>query len=181
MQSVRVIPAWTSSREVVKGVEFAEASRCRRSCELAARYRSPRAPDELGCLRSATLTLSDVRSHELRRWSVRLRKVFHPLPVRAAVSVRCGRRALLRAGADKVAVNFPAVAAPKLIDALASSFGAQCSSWRSTPPHRRRQPLGGLHPWWEASDGPRRGEWAVVCARLGAGENPSHLDGPGRD
>ena len=53
-------------------------------------------------------------------------QVFIPFTVGGGVRTVDDARRLLRAGADKVAVNTAAVADPSLIAAMAREFGAQC-------------------------------------------------------
>lgn len=97
-------------------------------------------------------------------------EVFIPLTVGGGVRSVADGRALLRAGADKVALNSAAVATPKLIDRLASEFGAQCvvvaiDARRTAGEHWEVFTHGGRNP-----TGLDAVTWAVLCARLGAGE-----------
>lgn len=55
-----------------------------------------------------------------------VRKVFVPLTAGGGITSVGDARALLTAGADKVAVNTPALARPQLIAELAQEFGSQC-------------------------------------------------------
>jgi cyclase len=96
--------------------------------------------------------------------------VFIPITVGGGVrSVEDARR-LLRAGADKVAINTAAVKRPELINEMARTFGSQCMVL-SIEAKRRS---GGI---WEAyTDNGREHtgldvvEWARRGAELGAGE-----------
>ena len=169
MRAVRVIPCLDVDRgRVVKGVEFKGLRDAGDPVELAARYDAEGA-DELVLL-DITAT-SDDRATMLQVVERAAEEVFIPLTVGGGVRSVADGRALLRAGADKVAVNSAAVAAPSLIDALASEFGAQCVV---VAIDARR--LGDGGHWEVFTHGGRRPTgldaetWAAVCARLGAGE-----------
>ena len=169
MRAVRVIPCLdVDGGRVVKGVEFQGLRDAGDPVELAARYDAEGA-DELVLL--DITASSDERSTMLHVVERAAEEVFIPLTVGGGVRSVADGRALLRAGADKVAVNSAAVAAPKLIDALASEFGAQCVV---VAIDARR--IGDGSHWEVFTHGGRRptgldaASWAVVCARLGAGE-----------
>lgn len=97
--------------------------------------------------------------------------VFIPITVGGGVrSVEDARR-LLRAGADKVAINTAAVKRPELITEMARTFGSQCMVLSI---EAKRNTTGG---GWEAyTDNGREHtgldaiEWARRGAELGAGE-----------
>jgi cyclase len=166
---VRVIPCLdVDGGRVVKGVEFKGLRDAGDPVELAARYDTEGA-DELVLL--DITASSDDRATMLHVVERAAEEVFIPLTVGGGVRSVADGRALLRAGADKVAVNSAAVATPKLIDALASEFGAQCVV--AAIDARR---TGESARWEVYTHGGRRPtgldavSWAVVCARLGAGE-----------
>ena len=124
MRAVRVIPCLDVDRgRVVKGVGFKGLRDAGDPVELAARYDAEGA-DELVLL---DITASSDDSGTMLQVVERAaEKVFIPLTVGGGVRSVADGRALLRAGADKVALNSATVIAPKLIDALASEFGSQC-------------------------------------------------------
>ncbi len=167
MRTVRVIPCLdVDAGRVVKGVEFKGIRDAGDPVELAERYDAEGA-DELVLL-DITAT-SDDRATMLHVVERAADRVFIPLAVGGGVRSVADGRALLRAGADKVTVNSAAVASPKLIDHLATEFGAQCvvaaidarrsgSRWEVFT-HGGRRPTG-----LDATT------WASVCERLGAGE-----------
>jgi cyclase len=166
---VRVIPCLdVDGGRVVKGIEFKGLRDAGDPVELAARYDAEGA-DELVLL--DITASSDDRATMLHVVERAAEEVFIPLTVGGGVrSVADGRR-LLRAGADKVAVNSAAVAAPRLIEALAGEFGAQCVVVAIDA----RRSGDGAH-WEVVTHGGRRptgldaASWAVACARRGAGE-----------
>ncbi len=108
---------------VVKGVRFEGLRDAGDPVELAARYEALGA-DELVILDvSATL---ESRGAELATVA-RVRRVLSiPLCVGGGVRTLDDARALLEAGADKVAVNSAAVARPELISEISQQLGAQC-------------------------------------------------------
>jgi cyclase len=96
--------------------------------------------------------------------------VFVPITAGGGVRNVDDARALLRSGADKIAVNTAAVANPNLISELAGEFGSQCvvSSIQA-----KKNGRGG----WEVfvENGRQRTykdvlHWATECAKFGAGE-----------
>ena len=81
-------------------------------------------------------------------------------------------RRLLRAGADKVAVNTAAVERPELVREIADEFGGQCVvvAIDARAPGRRSR-LGGLHPRRpHARPGSTPWPGPCECAAIGAGE-----------
>ena len=100
---------------------------------------------------------------------------FMPLTVGGGVRSADDARALLLAGADKVAVNSAAVARPELVADIADRFGSQCAV--GSIDARRVEPNGDGTPRWEIfTHGGRTPTGidavghAVHLAELGAGE-----------
>lgn len=121
---VRVIPCLdVAGGRVVKGVNFVDLADAGDPVEQARVYDRAGA-DEL-CFLDITAshegrgTILDVVA---RTASV----VFLPLTVGGGVRSVDDARALLLAGADKVAVNSAAVARPELVREMADRFGSQC-------------------------------------------------------
>lgn len=96
--------------------------------------------------------------------------IFVPLTVGGGIRSVSDAQELLRAGADKVAVNTAAVADPQLINDIARIFGSQCMvlsiEAKSIGPNK----------WEVYTDNGRERtgldvvEWAIRGAELGAGE-----------
>jgi cyclase len=120
----RVIPCLdVANGRVVKGVNFVELRDAGDPVEQARAYDAAGA-DEL-CFLDITA------SHEARGTILdvvrRTAEVcFMPLTVGGGVRSLADARALLLAGADKVAVNSAAVERPELVAELADKFGSQC-------------------------------------------------------
>jgi len=120
----RVIPCLdVANGRVVKGVNFVDLKDAGDPVEQARAYDAAGA-DEL-CFLDITA------SHEARGTLIdvvrRTAEVcFMPLTVGGGVRTPEDARALLLAGADKVAVNSAAVARPELVADIAERFGSQC-------------------------------------------------------
>ncbi|GAO40425.1 imidazole glycerol phosphate synthase subunit HisF [Sphingomonas changbaiensis NBRC 104936] len=165
---VRVIPCLdVANGRVVKGVNFVDLADAGDPVEQARAYDAAGA-DELCFLDVAA-------SHEARGTMVdvvrRTAEVcFMPLTVGGGVRSVEDARALLLAGADKVAVNSAAVDRPEVVADIADRFGSQCVvasvDARAVSPGR----------WEVFTHGGRRAtgldalDHAVRLAELGAGE-----------
>ena len=121
---VRVIPCLdVADGRVVKGVNFVDLKDAGDPIEQARAY------DEAGADELCFLDIT--ASHENRGTLLdvvrRTAEVcFMPLTVGGGVRSVADARALLLAGADKVAVNSAAVARPEVVAELADKFGSQC-------------------------------------------------------
>ena len=121
--AVRVIPCLdVDGGRVVKGVNFQGLRDAGDPVELAKRY------DEEG---ADELTFLDISaSHEGRATTMEIvsataEQVFIPLTVGGGVGTVEDVDRLLRAGADKVAVNTAAIRRPELLAEIADRFGSQ--------------------------------------------------------
>ena len=164
---VRVIPCLdVSNGRVVKGVNFVDLRDAGDPVEQAQAYDAAGADElcflDIGASHEGRGTIIDV----VRRTA---EVCFMPLTVGGGVRSAEDARALLLAGADKVAVNSAAVARPELVVDIAARFGSQCvvasvdarrtgSGWEIFT-HGGRNPTG-----IDAL------EHAVKLAELGAGE-----------
>jgi imidazole glycerol-phosphate synthase subunit HisF len=119
----RVIPCLdVAGRRVVKGVRFEALRDVGDPVELATRY-SQLGADELVFL---DVTASIERRRPLLGLVERAAGELEiPFTVGGGIATLEDARGLLRAGADKVAVNKAAVERPELLTALADEFGAQ--------------------------------------------------------
>lgn len=124
MLATRIIPCLdVHAGRVVKGVNFVSLRDAGDPVEAARAYDAAGADE---------LTMLDIgASHEERGIILDVVRAiadqcFMPLTVGGGVRSVADARALLLAGADKVAVNSAAIADPSLIDALAKQFGEQC-------------------------------------------------------
>ena len=123
MVKKRVIPCLdVAGGRVVKGVRFESLRDVGDPIELATRY-SELAADELVFL-DITATLED-RGPTLELVERAAEELSIPFTVGGGVTGLPDARALLRAGADKVAVNRAAVDDPSILTALADEFGSQ--------------------------------------------------------
>lgn len=167
MLAVRVIPCLdVDGGRVVKGVRFVELRDAGDPAELAAHYGQ--------CGADEVVYLDITASHQgrailldtVRRTAA---KVFIPLTVGGGVRNLDDIRSLLRAGADKVAINTAAIADPDLVTRAAARFGRQCVV---AAIDARRQGGG----WEVYTHGGRRPTgldavaWARRVEELGAGE-----------
>jgi cyclase len=168
--AVRVIPCLdVDAGRVVKGIKFKELRDAGDPVELARTYDAEGADE---------LTFLDISaSHEGRATTMDIvsrtaEEVFIPLTVGGGVSSTDDVDRLLRAGADKVAVNTAAIARPELVAEIADRFGRQVLVLSVDA---RRAPDTGSG-FEVTTHGGRRSagldaiEWAVRAAELGAGE-----------
>ena len=121
---IRVIPCLdVADGRVVKGVNFVDLKDAGDPVEQARAY------DAAGADELCFLDIS--ASHEGRGTLLDMVRrtaevCFMPLTVGGGVRTPEDARALLLAGADKVAVNSAAVARPELVGEIAERFGSQC-------------------------------------------------------
>lgn len=175
---IRVIPCLdVAEGRVVKGVNFVDLIDAGDPVEQARAYDKAGADElcflDISATHEGRGTLLDV----VRRTA---EVCFMPLTVGGGVRSAEDARALLLAGADKVAVNSAAVSRPQVVSEIAERFGAQCIvasvDARKVGPgrweiftHGGRQPTG-----IDAL------EHAVQLAALGAGELlVTSMDGDG--
>lgn len=122
--TARVIPCLdVTNGRVVKGVEFVELRDAGDPVEMAAFYNREGA-DELVFL--DITASSDNRKTIIDVVRETADQIFIPLTVGGGVRSVEDMRALLAAGADKVAVNTAALNNPEIIDEGAAQFGTQC-------------------------------------------------------
>jgi cyclase len=164
---VRVVPCLdVYNGRVVKGVNFVDLRDAGDPVEQAQAYDAAGADElcflDIGASHEGRGTIIDV----VRRTA---EVCFMPLTVGGGVRSAEDARALLLAGADKVAVNSAAVARPELVADIAARFGSQCVvasvDARRSGDHWEIFTHGGRNP-----TGIDALEHAVKLAALGAGE-----------
>jgi cyclase len=174
---IRVIPCLdVADGRVVKGVNFVDLKDAGDPVEQAQAYDAAGADElcflDISASHEGRGTLLDI----VRRTA---RVCFMPLTVGGGVRSVEDARALLLAGADKVAVNSAAVAEPEVVSDIAARMGSQCVV--ASIDARR------VDDHWEIfTHGGRRAtginaiEHAVKLAKLGAGELlVTSMDGDG--
>ena len=179
---IRVIPCLdVADGRVVKGVNFVDLKDAGDPVEQAQAY------DAAGADELCFLDIS--ASHEGRGTLLDIVKrtaevCFMPLTVGGGVSSVEDARALLLAGADKVAVNSAAVKRPEIMADIANRMGSQCAV--ASVDARRVSKPGEPGRWEIFTHGGRREtgidavEHAVKLAELGAGELlVTSMDGDG--
>ena len=168
--AVRVIPCLdVDGGRVVKGVNFTELRDAGDPVELARLYDAEGADE---------LTFLDISaSHEGRSTTMEIvsataEQVFIPLTVGGGVASVADVDRLLRAGADKVAVNTAAIRRPELVAEIADRFGNQVLVL-SVDARRAAGTDSGFEVTTHGgrtSSGLDALEWASRAAGLGAGE-----------
>jgi len=120
----RIIPCLdVRDGRVVKGVKFIDIKDAGDPVEVAKRYDNEGADE---------ITFLDITaSHEGRNTTIEMvekiaDQVFIPLTVGGGIRKAEDVHAMLKAGADKVAVNSAAIFNPQLINKLCVIFGSQC-------------------------------------------------------
>ena len=124
MLSRRIIPCLdVRDGRVVKGVRFRDHVDMGDIVDLALRYRDAGA-DELVFY---DIAASPEGRSVARDWVERVARLID-IPFCVAGGIRSveDARAVLRAGADKISINTPALERPALISELAEAFGVQC-------------------------------------------------------
>ncbi|WP_339703118.1 imidazole glycerol phosphate synthase subunit HisF [uncultured Sphingosinicella sp.] len=168
MSAVRIIPCLdVANGRVVKGVNFVDLRDAGDPVEAAKAYDAAGA-DEI-CFLDITATHED-RGTLLEIVQRTADQCFVPLTVGGGVRSVEDARALLLAGADKVAINSAAVRDPGVVTALAEHFGSQCVVVAIDA----RQ--SGLGRWEIFTHGGRKAtgidalEFALMVVEKGAGE-----------
>ena len=169
MITKRIVPCLdVNNGRVVKGVNFVHLIDAGDPVEIAAAY------DKAGADEVVFLDItasSDARATKVDMVRRVAEKVFIPFTVGGGIRTVEDFRAILREGADKVAVNSAAIMNPSLISEAAEKFGSQCVVV-AIDAKRRADGSG----WNIYKNGGRIDmgidavEWAVRAGKLGAGE-----------
>jgi len=181
---IRVIPCLdVADGRVVKGVNFVDLKDAGDPVEQAQAY------DRAGADELCFLDIS--ASHEGRGTLLDIVRrtaevCFMPLTVGGGVRSVDDARALLLAGADKVAVNSAAVSRPELVGEIADRFGSQCVVASVDARAATKADGEGFRGWEIFTHGGRKPtgidavEHAMRLAELGAGELlVTSMDGDG--
>ncbi len=168
----RIIPCLdVDNGRVVKGVQFVDIRDAGDPVEIARRY-DEQGADELVFLDiTATAHERDTIVHVVEEVAS---QVFIPLTVGGGVRTNDDIRAMLNAGADKVAINSAAVFRPEFVREAAERFGSQCIV---VAIDAKQVSAEGESPRWEIfTHGGRKPtgidavEWAKRMTDYGAGE-----------
>ncbi|WP_005037081.1 imidazole glycerol phosphate synthase subunit HisF [Holophaga foetida] len=168
MPAKRIVPCLdVKNGRVVKGIQFKQLRDLGSPVELAKRYDKEGA-DELVFLDiAASLENRGTREAWVRGVA---RELSIPFTVGGGVSSAEDGRLLLRAGADKVAVNTAASNRPELVTEMAEAFGRQCVV---AAVDVKRDPELGWRVYLKGGTQPTERsaiEWLWQLNELGAGE-----------
>ena len=169
MHTKRVIPCLdVKDGRVVKGVKFLNLKDAGDPAEVAAAYDKEGADEVVFLDINAS---ADSRATQLEWVRQVASKVFIPFTVGGGIRTVEDFKAILREGADKIAINSAAIMNPQLISDGADKFGSQCVVVAIDA--KRRENGSG---WSVYKNGGRVDmgldavEWAVKAEKLGAGE-----------
>lgn len=169
MHTKRVIPCLdVKDGRVVKGINFLNLKDAGDPAEVAAAYDREGADEVVFLDINAS---ADNRATQLEWVRQVASKVFIPFTVGGGIRTVDDFKAILREGADKIAVNSAAIMDPELISRAADKFGSQCVVV-AIDAKRRADGKG----WNIFKNGGRVDmgidavEWAAKAAGLGAGE-----------
>lgn len=169
MHTKRVIPCLdVKDGRVVKGINFVNLRDAGDPAEVAAAYSAEGADEVVFLDINAS---ADNRATQLEWVREVASKMFIPFTVGGGIRTVEDFRAILREGADKIAINSAAIMNPQLISDGAEKFGSQCVVV-AIDAKRRADGSG----WNIYKNGGRVDmgmdavEWAVRAEQLGAGE-----------
>lgn len=169
MHTKRVIPCLdVKDGRVVKGIQFLNLKDAGDPAEVAAAYDREGADEVVFLDINAS---ADNRATQLEWVRQVAGKVFIPFTVGGGIRTVDDFKAILREGADKIAVNSAAIMNPGLVSEAADKFGSQCVVVAIDA--KRRENGSG---WTVYKNGGRVDmgldavEWAARAERLGAGE-----------
>lgn len=169
MHTKRVIPCLdVKDGRVVKGIQFLNLKDAGDPAEVAAAYDREGADEVVFLDINAS---ADNRATQLEWVRQVAGRVFIPFTVGGGIRTVDDFKAILREGADKIAVNSAAIMNPELVSEAADKFGSQCVVVAIDAKRR-----GNGSGWTVYKNGGRVDmgldavEWAARAERLGAGE-----------
>ncbi|MBE5878074.1 MAG: imidazole glycerol phosphate synthase subunit HisF [Lachnospiraceae bacterium] len=169
MHTKRIIPCLdVKDGRVVKGINFVNLRDAGDPADVAAAY------DKAGADEVVFLDItasSDSRATQLEWVRQVASKVFIPFTVGGGVRTVEDFKAILREGADKIAINSAAIMNPRLISDAAEKFGSQCVVVAIDA--KRREDGSGWNIYKNGGRvdmGMDAVEWAVKAEQMGAGE-----------
>lgn len=172
MLAKRIIPCLDlKDGRVVKGVNFVNLIDAGDPVECAAAYDRAGADEIVFLDITASHEHRDIMLDVVRRTA---EKCFMPVTIGGGLRSLENINAMLRAGADKVSLNTPAVENPQFIQQASTRFGAQCIVVAIDARRREKNDPG--KGWEVFTHGGRKPagldavEWARQAERLGAGE-----------
>lgn len=168
MAKFRIIPRLeVKSQNVVKGIRMEGLRVVGQPAEMSSRY-GEQGADELLFIDIVASLYNRNQLHDLVAQAAATINL--PLAVGGGVRGIDDFRALLRTGADKVAINTQACATPEIITEAARVFGAQCVM---VSIEAKRQPEGYWEPYTQnGRERTKRNavDWAREVVKRGAGE-----------
>lgn len=169
MHTKRIIPCLdVNNGRVVKGTNFVNLRDAGDPIEVGMAYDKAGA-DELVFLDiTASSDAREIKADLVRRVA---ENIFIPFTVGGGIRTVDDFKAILREGADKVAVNSAAIMNPTLISDAADKFGSQCVVVAIDA--KRREDGKGFHIFKNGGRidmGIDAIEWAMKAEKLGAGE-----------
>ena len=169
MLTKRIIPCLdVKDGRVVKGIKFLNLKDAGDPAETAAAYDAQGADEVVFLDITASADSRDTQLSWVRDVAATL---FIPFTVGGGIRTADDFKAILREGADKIAVNSAALMNPTLISEAAMKFGSQCVVVAMDAKKRE-----GAEGWTVYKNGGRVDmnidavEWAVQAEKLGAGE-----------
>ena len=169
MLTKRIIPCLdVKDGRVVKGINFLNLRDAGDPAETAAAYDAQGADEVVFLDITASADARDTQLSWVREVASTL---FIPFTVGGGIRTTDDFKAILREGADKIAVNSAALMNPELISDAAMKFGSQCVVVAMDAKR-----IEGTDRWTVYKNGGRVDmnidavEWAVKAERLGAGE-----------
>ena len=169
MHTIRVIPCLdVNNGRVVKGVNFVNLRDAGDPVECAVAYDKAGADEVVFLDITASCDGRDTVVDMVREVA---KKLFIPFTVGGGIRTVDDFKAILREGADKVAVNSAAIKRPELISEAAEKFGSQCVVVAIDA--KRRESNDGWNIYLNGGrvdTGIDALEWAKKAESLGAGE-----------